>query len=144
MNLGKLFLHAGRVNLCHSAFRSSSADLIRTLVQDQLLARRKHQPSCILGILLDPQRHKVAAFRNSCSTRFYTSTEPDCQIQLSVLTVPVLESQGEGGCSFAKDVKEKCDIGCVYNLVFHQLPLRQTDPWSIFSQLYLFKLSYCP
>lgn len=53
-NLGKLFLRAGRVNLCHSVFRSSSANLIRTFVEDQVIARRKHQPSSILGILLDP------------------------------------------------------------------------------------------
>lgn len=55
-NLRKLFLCAGRVNLCRSAFRSSSANLIRECVGAHVIARVGHEPFCSLGILLGPQR----------------------------------------------------------------------------------------
>ena len=55
-NLRKLFLCAGRVNLCRSAFRSSSANLIREFVGAQVIARVGHEPFSCMGILLGPQR----------------------------------------------------------------------------------------
>lgn len=51
-----LFLCAGRVNLGHPAFRSSSAALVRALVEAPVTARGRRDLSPGVGVLLNAQR----------------------------------------------------------------------------------------